>query len=72
MLAQAVYAVMASTPGRQHQSAHNIKEAILMFYSDIQLFPAGVLPEMPCVQNWALKCGVALRRLVHAPASGLT
>ena len=33
-------------------------------YVTHKLFPKGLRPEMPCVEDWALRCGVSLKRLV--------
>ena len=45
-------------------SAHALKRGIITFFTNKKLFPKGVRPEMPCVDEWALRAGVCLKRLV--------
>ena len=67
LLLQAIFAVMKATEGRARQSAHLIKEAVLKFYGDNNLFPEGIVAELDAVQVWALRIGSALKRMVPQP-----
>ena len=64
LLSQALFALMKATDGRSRQSAMLIKEAVLKFYSDNNLFPAGIVAELECVQSWAERIGRALKKMV--------
>ena len=41
-----------------------LQRAVLQFYSQYKLYPAGLVSELESVQAWGLKCGKALKRLV--------
>ncbi len=45
-------------------SAYVLKRAILVFYAKCKLFPAGLCAALPAVDDWALKCGATLKKLV--------
>ena len=45
-------------------SAYAIQKAILTFYSTHKLYPPGLVSELPCVMDWALRMGFGLKRLV--------
>ena len=61
---QAIFAITKAYHGRGiRPSSFTIQKAILMFYTQCQLYPVGLVSELPCVQSWALKAGYALRRL---------
>lgn len=62
---QAILAVVKGSQGNPRLSAYVLQRAILHFYTSCKLFPAGVIAELESVQVWSLKCGKALRRLVH-------
>ena len=55
---------MKGSNGRARLSAHVIAKAVTHFYSKYRLFPTGVVAELESVQDWAMKCGRALKRLV--------
>ena len=61
---EAVFAVVKATNGASRLSAYMLRDAILQFYSNNSLFPAGLCAEPECTQNWALKHGNALKKLV--------
>ena len=64
-LAQAVAAVMkAAGPERLRYSAHQIADGILHWYSTSKQMPRGISPNCSAVRDWALRTGIALRRLV--------
>lgn len=56
-----LYRANSTTP---QLSAYTLKRGIIHFYVTHKLFPKGLRPEMPCVEDWALRCGVSLKRLV--------
>ena len=60
-----ILAVVKGSQGKCRLSAYVLKRAILHFYSKGKLFPKGVVAELESVQDWALKTGKALRRLVN-------
>ncbi len=62
---QVILAVVKGSQGKCRLSAYVLKRAILHFYSKGKLFPKGVVAELESVQDWALKTGKALRRLVN-------
>ena len=45
-------------------SAYILQKALLQFYQEKDLFPEGVCCALPSVQDWALKQGVILKKLV--------
>lgn len=47
-----------------------LSKAIKQFYSQNRLYPAGVVSELPAVQDWALKQAKALKRLVPRTLKG--
>ena len=47
------------------QSAYTIAAAIMDFYETAHLFPRGVHKAMQCVQDWALKMGGAIKKMVN-------
>ena len=49
---------------RSRQSAYVLRAGILRFYESCELFPSGLRSDMEAVQDWALKLGSALKRLV--------
>ncbi len=57
-------AVVKGSAGRARLSELVLQRAILQFYSSNKLFPSGVVAELPSVQDWSLKVGKALKRLV--------
>lgn len=44
-------------------SKYVLQKAILQFYSECGLYPAGIVSELPSVQEWALKSARAIQRL---------
>lgn len=45
-------------------SAYVLKRAILVFYAKFKLYPAGLCSAIPAVDDWALKSGATLKKLV--------
>ena len=45
-------------------SAYVLKRAILVFYAKFKLYPAGLCSAIPAVDDWALKSGSTLKKLV--------
>ena len=62
--AQALAAVMKSSPSRRRYSAHVIAHGILHWYSTTKQLPRGISPNSASVRDWALRTGAALRKLV--------
>ena len=60
---QVVLAVVKGLNGRTRASAYVLQRAILEYYSSSKLFPSGVVAELPAVQTWSLKHGLALKKL---------
>lgn len=44
--------------------AYTMQEALLRFFTLHKLYPTGVYSEIPAVQDWALKYGLAIKKLV--------
>ncbi|CAK8994229.1 unnamed protein product, partial [Durusdinium trenchii] len=59
-----IYCVMKVSHGTGRYSAHLLKEAIIKHYEWCKLYPCGITSCMQCIQDWALKLGKALQRLV--------
>lgn len=55
---------MMTSQGKGRFSAHILKQALLEFFQCEKLYPRGMVPEMDCVQAWALRNGQAMQRLV--------
>ena len=68
-LNQVILACVRGSQGHPRLSHRVLKRAILQFYSQQRLFPAGVVAELDAVQQWATKNGKALKRL--APLHGM-
>ncbi|CAK9072034.1 unnamed protein product [Durusdinium trenchii] len=49
--------------GERCLSAYTLQKAILLFYSKHGLYPRGLYSELPAVSDWALKQGIALKKL---------
>jgi len=54
----------ASSSGKARLSAYVLQKAILTCYTRMKLFPTGIFADIPSVEDWALKHGVALKRMV--------
>jgi len=50
--------------GNPRVSAYTLQKAILTVFQDLKLYPAGIYSDIPAVQSWALKYGVAIKKLV--------
>jgi len=61
---EVVLSVVKAMEGHSRVSAYVIQDALLSFYTEAKLYPSGVYREIPAVQDWALKYGVAIRKLV--------
>ena len=59
-----VLAVVKGAEGVSRISAYSLQKAILHFYTEQHLYPTGVFSDLPCVQAWALKYAVAIKKLV--------
>ena len=56
--------MVKATNGAPRLSAYVLRDAILRFYTNNNLFPAGLCAEAECTRTWALKHGNALKKLV--------
>lgn len=56
--------MVKATNGAARLSAYMLRDAILRFYTNNNLFPAGLCADAECTKTWALKHGNALKRLV--------
>lgn len=61
---QVLLAVINGTKGAPRVSAYVMQDALLRFYTKHKLFPSGVYAEIPAVQSWALKYGLAIKKMV--------
>ena len=61
---QVLLAVIKGAKGSSRVSAYVMQDALLGFYSKYKLFPAGIYSEIPAVQSWALKHGLAIKKMV--------
>ena len=61
---EVVLAVVKGLEGHSRVSAYVIQAALLSYYTEVKLYPLGIYAEIPAVQDWALKYGVAIRKLV--------
>lgn len=57
-------AVVKGAQGMSRIPAYQLQKAILLFYTEQQLYPTGVFSELPCVQAWSLKYAVAIKKIV--------
>ena len=55
---------MVTSKGVGYYSSAVFKDAILKHYVDKKLIPKGMQIEMECIQKWALKMGLTVRRMV--------
>ena len=62
--AQAVAAVVRASPKRRRYSGHTFCNAILHWYGSTGEMPRGISVNCASVRDWALRNGVALRKLV--------
>ena len=62
--AQAVAAVVRASPKRRRYSGHTFGNAILHWYGTTGSMPRGISVNCASVRDWALRNGVALRKLV--------
>ena len=46
------------------QSAHVIAAAVCKFYDSEKLYPPGLRSDMYCVQQWSLRMGDAVKKMV--------
>ena len=63
-LPQVVLAAVEGCQGRARISPYTVQAALLDIYTTKRLFPQGIVAEIPAVQDWSLKNGIALARLV--------
>ena len=49
---------------KPRQSAHLISAAICAFYEAEKLYPPGLRSDMKCVQQWSLRTGDAVKKMV--------
>lgn len=57
-------AVIKGAQGAPRVSAYTMQDALLRFYTKHRLFPSGLYAEIPAVQSWALKYGLAIKKIV--------
>lgn len=62
-----VLATIKGARGSPRVSAHTLQQVILRFYTEAKLYPSGVYSDIPAVQTWALKYGMAIKKLVPLP-----
>ena len=60
---EVILAAIRGSGGKPNLSAYTIQTALLQFFTEKSLFPPGVYADIPSVQSWALKYGVALKKL---------
>ncbi|CAL1138118.1 unnamed protein product [Cladocopium goreaui] len=61
---EVVLATIKGMNGNPRVSAYTLQKAILTVFQDLKLYPAGIYSDIPAVQSWALKYGVAIKKLV--------
>ena len=61
---EVVLAVIKGAKGVARVSAWTLQKAILHFFTEQRLYPTGIFSDLPCVQAWALKHAVAIKKLV--------
>ena len=61
--AQIILSVIRGAKGKSRTSAYTLKKAILHLFTAKKWFPKGVYVEMESVQTWALRYGIALKKL---------
>lgn len=61
---QVLLAVIRGAQGSSRVSAYVMRDALLGYYSKYKLFPTGIYSEIPAVQSWALKHGLAIKKMV--------
>ena len=61
---QVLLAVIKGAQGAPRVSAYTMQDALLRFYTKHRLFPSGLYAEIPAVQSWALKYGLAIKKIV--------
>lgn len=59
-----IHGLVSSGHISQRLSAYVLRDVILQYYSVHRLFPDGLVSELPCVRDWALKAGACLKKLV--------
>ena len=59
-----IFCVMKVSRGKGRYSAHVLSQALMVFYEKSKLYPTGLSSDMEVIQNWALKQGNALQKLV--------
>lgn len=64
---EVVLATIKGARGSPRVSAHTLQQVILRFYTEAKLYPSGVYSDIPAVQTWALKYGMAIKKLVPLP-----
>ena len=62
-----VAAVLKVSGGRGYFSKHLLADGELAFYDQECLWPQGVNRNMPSVQDWAMRMGLAIARLATWP-----
>ena len=64
LLTEAVVAAMKACQQRKRYSAHVFADSIIHWYSTTKQMPRGISANCSAVRDWALRTGVALRKLV--------
>ena len=57
-------ACIRASAGRGYFSKHLLADAIEVFYTENKLFPNGLRPGLPAIDEWVARNGQALARLV--------
>ena len=61
---EAIFCVMKTSRGIGRFSILVLSNALMRFYQDAKLYPAGISSDLLVIQKWALKQASALQRLV--------
>ena len=61
---EVVLAAVEGCQGRPRITPYTLQAGILKHYTRAGLYPQGVVEEIPACQDWALKTGIALSKLV--------
>ena len=61
---EVVLAAIRGAGGKAQISAYTVQKSLLQFFTEKKLFTPGVYADIPAVESWALKYGVALKKLV--------
>ena len=63
---EVVLAAVEGCQGKPRITPYTLQTGILKHYTRAGLYPQGVVEEIPAVQDWGLKNGIALSKLVSS------